>query len=426
MDVQDSYTKLARILRTAPEVLFNLDKQMSALTGQKGVVEAISNENDHRIDSFLASLGLDRDSGAEEIYHILIEHLIHIDQHLYELLDRPDLAKLSNVCGILCDTTYKIYQPPKGLFIKRERAAELLEKYPPKELLNFFGYANSQELIDKEGFASVVSSLRFTQSTEWMHKFFDAAYKELTPDDFEEREVEIKILEEKWLKVADKFLEKKYHNVSHLKEFGVIFIIPLPIDTAGETLRMFTLLLHYLHEVPFYSNLFRRHIHEPDFISKFQSLLRGDVPEGKLPETGKVVWRVVQRYLAKDDPTDFRLLEPHANPEAEHWYRVGDDLRRLSRIMPTSEDKVNIGSWADLDFVGGFFPSFAKASENTGDVLISFDSIDLIMSLVKKGEIKYLYHQQEAIWNKLLSEYVGHERMNQLVEENIVKGFIEF
>jgi len=48
-----------------------------------------------------------------------------------------------------------------------------------------------------------------------------------------------------------------------------------------------------------------------------------------------------------------------------------------------------------------------------------------IMSLVKKGQIKYLYHQQEALWNKIFSEYQGRERMNELIKENIISGFIE-
>ena len=85
-------------------------------------------------------------------------------------------------------------------------------------------------------------------------------------------------------------LEKKYHNISHLKEFGIIFVIPLPIDTAGETTRMFTLLLHYLHEVPFYSDLFRKYSTQPDFVSNFKSLLRGDIPTGPIPENGKINW----------------------------------------------------------------------------------------------------------------------------------------
>ena len=208
-----------------------------------------------------------------------------------------------------------------------------MDKYKPDNLLNHFGYNSARELIEKEGFASVVSALRFTQSKEWMHKFFEESYGSLKQDDFEEREVELKVLDQKWLSVADKFLEKKYHNISHLKEYGIIFVIPLPIDTPGETLRMFTLILHYLHEVPFYSALFRRFMKDDDFVPKLQSLLRGDVSEEKMPDGGKIVWRVVQRYLAKDNESDFRLIEPHVDPEAEHWFRAEEDLGRLSRML---------------------------------------------------------------------------------------------
>ena len=37
---------------------------------------------------------------------------------------------------------------------------------------------------------------------------------------------------------------------------------------------------------------------------------------------------------------------------------------------------------------------------------------------------QFLYHHQEALWNKIFTEYLGRERMNQLVEEHIFDGFI--
>src|SRR3989338_6098308 len=313
----EPYKKLAAILRTTPEVLYELDGKMSKITGQDGVMEATANQNDALVSKTLAELSLTENSKAEEIFTALISRLIELDKNLYELLEKPDLAKMSNVCGRLCETATKLFYPPKDMFIKKEKVAELLDKYRPDNLLNFFGYQSAKELLDKEGFASVVSALRFTQSTDWMHKFFDVAYNELKPEDFEERDVELKVLETKWLAVADKFLEKKYHNISHIKEYGVIFVVPLPIDTQGETMRMFTLILHYLHEVPFYSALFKKFMENGDFVPKLQSLLRGDVSEEKMPGTSryptspasngagpdgdKIVWRVVQRYLAKDN-----------------------------------------------------------------------------------------------------------------------------
>ncbi|MEK9158078.1 MAG: hypothetical protein AAB638_02760 [Patescibacteria group bacterium] len=411
--------KLSKILGTTPEELSLVDEKMSKLSGKTGVLDSVAQSNQHLVDKALMDLDLSRESSAEEVYDALTQKLIDIDKNLFELLGKPDLSKLSTDAGKVRDVALSIFTPPKGLFIKKEKVVELLEKQPPQSLLEHFGYQNVSELIEKEGFASVVSALRFTQSTEWMHQFFDTAYEGLKPEDFEERDVEIKILDSKWLEIAQKFIGKKFHNVSHLKEFGIIFISPDPIDMPGETLRMFVLLLHYLHEVPFYSGLFRKFLNDSDFVAKLQSLLRGDVPEGPTPKEGNS-WRIVQRYLAKDDPADFRLHEHHVDPEAEHWYRVAQNFSKLAEVMGDNV-KFNISYWTGLNHVGDFFPSASSGQA----VLVSFDVVDLIMSLVKRGEVKYLYHQQEAMWNYIFSEYVGRDTMNTLTEENIIKGFIE-
>jgi len=406
---------IAKILRVSPETLAELEGFLSEKTGRQGILEKLEEENQILVNRTLEELGLSRKNSAEEIYTALVERLKHTDQHLFDFLDKPNLSKMANVCGKLCAVALQLNQPKTGFFLKKEKAVQMLEKFPPQNLLDFFGYSTVAELIEKQGFSSVFSALRFAQDTAWMHKFFDEAYNDLTPADFEEREVELKVLEPEWLNVAEKFLEKKYHNVSHLKELGIIFIIPLQIDTPGETLRLFTLILHYLNEVPFYSKLFRTFSSAPDFSTKIKSLLRGDVPEGARPEKSI---RIVQRYLAKDDPSDFRLIEPHINPEAEHWYKAEGDLGKLS-TFPELKGHI-FGYWQGLDFVGDFFKTKDGKEE-----LVSFDLIDLVMSLVQKGEIKYLYHQQEALWNKIFIEYLSREKIEELVEKNIIEGFIK-
>jgi hypothetical protein len=419
--MRDPLNRLARMMRTKPEVLLVLEQKMDSLTGQEGVFDDILRVNDITVDQTLAGLGLTRRDSSDAVRLALAERLAHFDRHLYEMLDRPDLAKMNEACIKLCDTALKVFTPPRGLFLKRDKAIEMLEKYPPHNLLEHFGYASVKELIDKEGFAQVMASLRFTQTTRWMHKFFDVAYSDIRPDDFQEGDVELVILDAKWLSVAEKFLERKYHNVSHLKEFGIIFIIPIRIDAAGETLRLFTLLLHYLHEIPFYTELFKRYLTEDGQLAeKFKSLLRGDVPSGPAPDKGKISWRVVQRYLAKDNANDFRLFEPHVNPEADHWWRAEDDLGRLSRILGRDHGGLDLGWWTGLDFVGEIFTDPTAGTEQ----LVSFDLIDLLISLARGSSREYLYHQQEALWNKIFIEYMGRERMQELIKENIIDGFI--
>jgi hypothetical protein len=421
MSMKDPFNKLAHMMRTQPAVLLALEQKMNALTGQEGVFDDIIRQNDITVDQTLAGLGLTRRDTAVSVRDALIQRLGHLDQHLYDILGKPDLTKAGAACRKLCETVLRVFTPPKGLFLKKDKAIQMLEKYPPHSLIEHFGYGTVRELVEKEGLASVMASLRFTQEQEWMHQFFDIAYSDLTADDFEERDVELIILDAKWLTIAEKFLTKKYHNVSHLKEFGIIFVIPIPLDTPGQMLRLFTLMLHYLHEVPFYAGLFRKHLaFSKDFSNVFKSLLRGDVTSSPLPNHGKIAFRVVQRYLAKDNVDDFRLFEPHVNPEADHWWRAEEDLARLSRILGRDHGGLDLGWWTGLDFVGEMF-----SERDTGlQELVSFDLIDLLMSLATRDARVFLYHQQEALWNKVFTEYLGRERMEALIEENILNGFI--
>ena len=222
--------------------------------------------------------------------------------------------------------------------------------------------------------------------------------------------------------LARDFIKKKYHNVSHLKELGVIFVIPLALDIAGETMRNFSLILHYFNEIPFYSSLFEKFAASANgnFAQNLISLLRGDVFDRKLPDfKNKIRWLVIQRYLAKDDENDWRLFAPHINPEALHWQRAERLLSKAGKDFDgLSADLI---FWQNLGWVGDYF------KDDVGiDVLASFNLVDTAMSLVQEKElIKYLYHHQESLWNKIFTEYFGEEKMEEIMKENIIKGWFE-
>ena len=385
---------------------------MNSLTGKTGVFDNIAVENKQMISKRLGELGLTLEDTPQAIREKLNAWLIKLENKLSVQIGSADYNSI--VAKAL-----ELENPGKGLFIKKAKALEMLKANPPQNILSHFGYGSVDKLVEKEGLEQVYSALRFIEPGEWMNKIFIGSYAGLTIADFEEREVQTIVLNEKWLQTAEKFLQKKYHNVSHLKELGVIFIIPIEINTDGELMRVFTLLLHYLNEVPFYSSLFRKFGGESDFAGKLISLLRGDVPLTQSPIANRQSIMIIQRYLAKDDPNDPRLFIPHVNPEAEHWYKAQKSLGKLPGFADIT----------DYDFVGDFFTNNANLqtgvnTANNGE-FISFSLIDLTMTLVKKGESKYLYHQQEALWNKIFIEYLGRGKMNQLIEENIIGGVIK-
>ena len=409
------HQKVAKILRAEENTIKELCHNLDSLFSASGVLESIVAENDFRVKEILSVLGLDRKSSNHQVYQALINKLKEDDKLLFEILGRPRCTSRED-CQDIFTLVKKIVGSRQGLFLKHDKMVEMLQECPPPQMMEALGYKQVDDLLKQESSEQVFSALRFTETSAWMNDQFVPLYAGLTESDFEQRDIEIILLDEKWLRVAEKFLKKKYHNVSHLKELGIVFVIPLRIDSPGETLRVFSLLLHYLFEVNFYNKLIVKYSSQDDFGQQIISLLRGDVTEKKLTGRTGDQWRIVQRYLAKDDLKDQRLFEPHVNPETLHWDKAENSLTKLDVMYPNIE----FTFWKDLNFVGDFFHDSGSSE------LVSFNLIDTVMSLVKEKEmIKYLYHHQEALWNKILIEYVGREKLEELMIDNFAQGYIE-
>lgn len=411
----ESYEKIAKILRTDKDTIKTVEEKMAETLGHNSVLKKIAEENENLIKEKMEILGV-KETNAAKIYAALIDKIKLADNKIFDLFEKPNFAN-SPSCQKLLYEAKEISNAPEGFFLKEEKAKEFLINIPPQNILKFLNYKNAEELVQNENLFEIFAGLRFIEDPEWLNAVFFKQYENLTAADFEKRKINIITLNEKWLKAAEKFLKKKYHNISHLKELGIIFIIPAKLNLAGETIRTFSLILHYLHEVNFYSKLFEKYSKEEGFAKKLVSGLRGDVLDNRFPEDvlGKK-WLIIQRYLAKDDEYDWRLFYPHINPEAIHWTKAENDIARLG-------EKFNIPElifWNNLDFVGDFFKT------ESGNALVSFNLIDTAMDLVMERDmIKYLYHHQESLWNKIFISFLGQEKTEELITENFDKGFVE-
>ena len=391
------------------------------MTGKKGVLEKIVDDNDKAIARSLATLEVENHgkAGAEEIYQALISKVESDDEKISESLGRPVCHKFKD-CEKILAVSKKIAGVNHGFFLKESKAVEFLTKEPPEKILSYLGYDSVEEMLSKENLLEVYSALRFVEGSDWLNNVFFKQYENLTPDDFEERPIVVQALGEKWLKAAEAFMKKKWHNISHLKEMGIVFVIPATLGIPGELLRMMNLIFHYLHEIPFYSDMFRRATETPvTFAPNVISLLRGDVLDRRIPEGEKSFWMVTQRYLAKDDENDWRLFVPHINPEALHWARAEEDLVKSSSLLDGFA--ADLVFWQGLGWVGDFFKDDAG-----NEILVSFDLVDTVMSLVKEKElVKYLYHHQEALWNKIFAEYMGKDQLEKFCKEHLLEGYFE-
>jgi len=421
-----SYQKIAQILRTDKDNIRFIEERLSVITGKKNIIDKIVEENETMIKNRLNTLGLNKNANAKEIYDALISKIEADDVQLFKVLGSP-LVTISSDWQRVLETAKSIAGKPNGFFLKKEKAIEFLKNQPPLKILAALGYKNVNEIIQKENIFEIFSALRFVEGSDWLNKVFFKQYENLKPSDFEEREIEVLALPERWAKIAQEFIGHKRHNISHLKELGLIYVIPLSLEISGETLRNFGLILHYFNEVPFYSDLIKKFSgDEKSFANNLISLLRGDVFDERLlksdppaGEASKLQWLIIQRYLAKDDENDWRLFEPHLNPEALHWEKAEKMLVKAGELL--NHFSADMSFWQNLNWVGDYFKS------DTGiDVLVSFNLIDTTMSLVKeKDMIKYLYHHQEALWNKIFSEYFSEAEMEEKMKENIIKGYFE-
>ncbi len=410
--------KLAMILRTDKHRLVNLKMRMDEISGKKDVFEKIFNENENLVKDRLLSIGVSRDSSAKEIYDALISKIDSDDHRIFEILGKPVCHRKED-CHSVASRALSIAGNPKGFFLKHDKAREFLMKEPPLETMKFLGYDSVEKMLASENLLEIYASLRFIEGSEWLNYSFFKQYETLTADDFEERDVQVMALDDKWGKASGKFVAKKKHNISHLKEMGVVFVIPVMLGISGEILRMFALVMHYLNEIPFYSDIAKSMSGDKDFAAKYISLLRGDVLNKTLPEEKAATWMVVQRYLAKDDENDWRLFFPHINPEAMHWEKAEKSLAKLAENDDDFSKELSF--WNGLGWVGDYF-----TDESGVKVLVSFDLVDTVMSLVKEKEmVKYLYHHQESLWNKIFIEYMGEKGLEKYSRDHLLKGYFE-
>ncbi len=417
--MNEAHRKLANILRTDQDYILKIERRLGEVTGKKGVMESIVTENERVISASLGRLGVSPSARPREIFSALVARVEEDEAYLLKAFGNPDASRAGDLERVL-GTIGEVAGVSKGFFLKEEKAREFLETEPPKKVLEYLGYSTAKEMLEKEDLLEVYSALRFVEDMEWMNGVFFKQYESLTPDDFEEREIRLRVLDQKWVKAAEHFLTHKLHNISHLKEMGVVFVIPATFGISGEILRMTSLIFHYLSEVPYYSDMFRRISADPKtFSANLTSLLRGDVIEERPPESEKSLWLVVQRYLWKDDPNEWRLFQPHINPEAIHWLRAEENLIEVEKKMDHRAD--GLAFWRDLGFAADYF-----RDEDGNDILLSFDLVDVGFSLVKKAErVKFTYHQHEALWNKIFMEYFGREELARYSQEHLLKGYFE-
>ena len=184
-------SKIAKLLRTSEKVVLDLEKKMEKISGKKGVIQKIVQENDEKVKEKLKEMNLKPDPAAEEVFKALINKVKETDKVLLSKFYKPDFSAESG-CRSLINSVKELVGDLAGFYLKEEKAKELFKLNPPKQIMNSLGYGNDVEkMLEKEDIFELFAALRFVEDSRWMNEVFFKSYKNLTKDDFEKRNLKV-------------------------------------------------------------------------------------------------------------------------------------------------------------------------------------------------------------------------------------------
>jgi hypothetical protein len=396
----------------AEEPLFSMSiKQLEEAAGRPGMDVRLISEIIQKSQATAKALGLDpKDTTGEELFHALINKIKVHDQHLARHIGGKDPDDVQTLIPLIKKAVDKAKLPKGAWVLKKSVAKRMLVANPPKKIMQHLGYSSIDSMVKRENLYEIYGALRFAESPAWLKKF-NASYKNLTASDFETRDIEIVVMDKsRWGDIAEEFVKKKRHNITHLKELGVILMLPTRLEKLhGITITAMPLLLHYLNEIRLYSAFFKLQQVKSNFGKILAETLNADIRSAAVMAGNHVHWRVIQRYYGKlEHEKHPEIFEPHVQPEDLHWRRAEEQLYHIDP---------ELGFWKDLDYVGVV----------AGDQPVSFNLMDVSVAYCTGAGYQHrvFYHMRESLWNEIFMRYMGHrileEQILQQLDNNMIK-----
>ena len=400
-------SKLLSQLVGVPDQLFAvMISQLESASGKPSVDIKLATEIRSKVISRIRELGLDPNDTTPEELHSALQSLVSLhDRFLVQRLggtNNGDLAFLLPRIKKLIDS---INIPKNSWVIKSSSAKKLIKSVPPKRVMKQLGYRSVDSMLKREPINEIMVGVRITESKAWQDKFV-SQFKHLQPSDFENREIEVLLLDgKKWGAQAFTYAKNHKQNISHSKEMGVVAILPLPIiNFPGITIILLPTILFHINEIRTYSTYFKHHQMRSDFGHILVDAIRDDSARKIMMAGQHFHWRVIHHHYGSKDVDHPDFFEPHILPEDLFW-RKSEEI--LFRIEPA------LYFWQGLDYVG----------QLVDQKPISFNLMDVATGFVNntKYEDRYFTHMRDSIWNELLLRYLKYPSLDSQVRLQIEK-----
>lgn len=400
-------------LLKAEEPAFSLAvRHLEETAGRPGMDVRLMSEIIVSVRQKIQQLGLDvNDTTGEELYYALLNKVKSHDEHLAKHIGASDPTDALKIMPLVKRAVEKSDVPRGAWVLKKSAAKKLLHQMPPEKLMKYLGYSSVESMTKRENLSEIYGALRFAETPAWL-KRFNKNYKQLMPSDFENREIEIIILDPKrWGPITSQFVHHKRYNLTHLKELGVILLLPPPAERIiGITIATLPVVLHYINEIRLYCAYFKLQQVKPDFGKIIASTLNEDISEAAEMAGNKVHWRIVQRHYGRPEHIDHpELFAPHVQPEDLQWRRAEEQLYSIDP---------ELSFWRDLDYVG------VRLGDND---IVSFNLMDISMSyyLALPYSERIVSHMRASLWSELLMRYLGEKVLERQILQQLDSSMIQ-
>lgn len=406
-------SKFLRDLLDAEEPLFSLSiKDLEKASGHQGVDAKLIGDITRETHDAMRSLGLDhKNTTGKEFYQALMARIASDNERVTKIVGGTDSEDVRQMVPLLVVAANEVKFNRRVFVLKHDKAKDLLRQMPPKKLMQRLGYSDIEDLFRGENFSELYTALRFSEGPDWLNEY-NELFKAVSANDYEERDIEIVVMDhEKYVDLADHFVQKKLHNVTHTKELGVIVVVPMhATHVKGLTLKTLPLLFHYLNEVKLYSTFFKlKSKTAKHFGQTVMETLIADPAKAASMSGKHVHWRVIQRYFGKlKDESHLEAFEPHVQPEDLHWRHAEDLLYQIDPEMKFYKKR---------DWVGMMY--------DDGPVTLNFVDIALSYSNGTSYEDRYVYHFRESLWNEIFARYMGMSNLKEQVLNQLDNDMIE-
>jgi hypothetical protein len=394
--------KYLRDLLDAEEPVFSLSlQQLEKASGEKGVDARLIGEIIEKAHQCMRDLGLDpADTTAREFYHALLAKMEADNERVTKLIGGKDSSDVRHMVPLMIKAAKSVEVNKQAWVLKHSVAKEFLRKMPPQKLMEHLGYTSIDSMLKKEPIDEIYTALRFSEGPEWLNRY-NEMFKTIQPSDFEIRDINIIAMDhDKYVDMAEKFVKKKLHNITHTKELGVIVVVPMQQETMkGITLKSLPLIFHYINEIRLYSAFFKLKQVNKNFGETVVNTLIADPGNASQMVGRHVHWRVIQRYFGKlKDEKHPEAFEPHVHPEDLHWRRAEENLALLDPAL---------SFWREKDYVALMFPE--------GAVALNLVDVSFAYSNEEPFESRYVYHFRESLWNEIFMRYMGEGNLEQQI-----------